>query len=76
MQVMRSMAFTGFGISIVLLILVLIPGIGKVANGSRGWFVINGFSMQPSELAKIAFLLWGSHLLATRRLEQASLREM
>ncbi|WP_006240855.1 putative lipid II flippase FtsW [Mycolicibacterium tusciae] len=75
-HVMRSMAFTGFGISIILLILVLIPGIGKVANGSRGWFVINGFSMQPSELAKIAFLLWGAHLLATRRLERASLREM
>ena len=63
-QLMRNMSFTGFGISIILLILVLIPGIGKVANGSRGWFVINGFSMQPSELAKIAFLLWGSHLLA------------
>jgi cell division protein FtsW len=75
-QLMRSLAFSGFAISIVLLILVLVPGIGKVANGSRGWFVIQGFSMQPSELAKIAFLLWGAHLLATRRLERASLREL
>ena len=32
--------------------------------------------MQPSELAKIAFAIWGAHLLATRRLERASLREM
>jgi cell division protein FtsW len=60
----------------VLLILVLIPGIGKEANGSRGWFVVAGFSMQPSELAKIAFAIWGAHLLAARRLEHASLREM
>jgi len=75
-HLMRSMAFSGFAISIVLLVLVLIPGIGKVANGSRGWFVVAGFSMQPSELAKIAFLLWGSHLLATRRMDRASLREM
>ena len=75
-QLMRSLAFSGFAISIVLLVLVLVPGIGKVANGSRGWFVVAGLSMQPSELAKIAFAIWGAHLLAARRLEHASLREM
>jgi len=75
-QIMRSLAFTGFAITVVLLVLVLVPGIGKVANGSRGWFVVAGFSMQPSELAKIAFLIWGAHLLAARRMERASLREM
>ena len=32
--------------------------------------------MQPSELAKIAFAIWGAHLLAARRMERASLREM
>ncbi len=75
-HLMRKLAFAGFALSIVLLVLVLIPGIGKVANGSRGWFVVAGFSMQPSELAKIALAVWGAHLLAARRLEQASLREM
>jgi cell division protein FtsW len=75
-QLMRSLAFTAFALTIVMLILVLIPGIGHEANGSRGWFVIAGFSMQPSELAKIAFAIWGAHLLAARRLERASLREM
>jgi cell division protein FtsW len=75
-QLMRSMAFSGFALTIVMLVLVLVPGIGKEANGSRGWFVIAGFSMQPSELAKIAFAIWGAHLLAARRLEHASLREM
>ena len=75
-QLMRSMAFSGFALTIIMLVLVLIPGIGKEANGSRGWFVIAGFSMQPSELAKIAFAIWGAHLLAARRMERASLREM
>ncbi len=75
-QLMRNAAFSAFALTIVMLILVLVPGIGHEANGSRGWFVIAGFSMQPSELAKIAFAIWGAHILAARRMEQASLREM
>jgi cell division protein FtsW len=73
---LRRTAFASFVTTIVLLVLVLIPGIGHESNGSRGWFVVAGLSMQPSELAKIAFMIWGSHLLATRRMERASLREM
>ncbi len=72
----RRVAFTGYVVTIILLVLVLVPGIGNLANGSRKWFVIAGFSMQPSELAKIAFAIWGAHLLAARRMERASLREL
>jgi cell division protein FtsW len=75
-RLMRRVAFSGFALTIAMLVLVLIPGIGKEANGSRGWFVVAGFSMQPSELTKIAFAIWGAHLLAARRMERASLREM
>jgi cell division protein FtsW len=73
---MRRMAFPAFAATVVMLVLVLIPGIGQIANGTRGWFVIGGLSMQPSELTKIAFVIWGAHLLAARRMERASLREM
>jgi cell division protein FtsW len=72
----RRVAFTGYVVTVILLVLVLVPGIGNLANGSRKWFVVAGFSMQPSELAKIAFAIWGAHLLAARRGERASLREM
>lgn len=72
----RRTAFAAFAATVVMLILVLIPGIGRVANGTRGWFVIGGLSVQPSELAKIAFAIWGAHLLAARRMERATLREM
>jgi cell division protein FtsW len=75
-RVMRRSASASFVLTIVMLVLVLVPGIGKQANGSRGWFVVYGLSMQPSELAKIAFAIWGAHLLAARRVERASLREM
>jgi cell division protein FtsW len=72
----RRMALPAFVVSLVLIALVLIPGIGHLSNGARGWFVVAGFSMQPSELTKIAFAIWGSHLLATRRMQHAGLKEL
>jgi cell division protein FtsW len=56
-----------FLVSVVLLILVLIPGIGSEANDSRRWVVIAGFRFQPSELAKLALILFLSFKLAGRR---------
>lgn len=72
----RRIAFTSYAVTCILLVLVLVPGIGNLVNGSRKWFVIAGFSMQPSELAKIAFAIWGAHLLAARRAERAGLRDI
>ena len=45
-------------ISIIALIVVLIPGIGKTVNGSRRWIPIAGFNLQVTEFAKIAMIIW------------------
>ncbi len=47
----------------VLLILVLIPGIGSVRNGSRSWFGIGSFGIQPSEFAKLGLIIFTSKYL-------------
>lgn len=54
---------TSFLICIVLLIGVLIPGIGSVRNGSRSWFGIGSFGIQPSEFTKLAFILFTANYL-------------
>ncbi|MBA3022578.1 MAG: putative lipid II flippase FtsW [Gammaproteobacteria bacterium] len=49
-----------FVIGVVLLILVLIPGIGKSVNGSRRWISLVVFNMQPSELMKLFAVLYAA----------------
>lgn len=51
-------------ISGLLLVLVLIPGIGVVRNGSRSWFGIGSFGIQPSEIAKLSLIIFVSKYLA------------
>ena len=51
-------------ICLVLLILVLIPGIGTVRNGSRSWFGIGSFGIQPSEFTKLGLIIFVSKYLA------------
>ncbi len=55
-----------FVASLVLLIAVLIPGIGKVVNGARRWLVLGPFTFQPSELAKFAVLLYASDYMVRK----------
>ena len=51
----------------ILLILVLIPGIGTVRNGSQSWFNFGLFSLQPSEIMKIILIIFTSKYLSNNQ---------
>lgn len=55
----------GLCVSAVLLVLVIIPGIGVYINGSRRWLSLAGVSFQPSELAKMAVVLYMAATLSS-----------
>ncbi len=53
-----------FVFCLILLILVLIPGIGTIRNGSRSWFGIGSFGIQPSEFMKLSLIILTSRYLS------------
>ena len=55
-----------FVASLVLLILVLIPFIGKGVNGARRWISLGFMNFQPSELAKFAVLLYAADYMVRK----------
>lgn len=61
--VFRGIAF----VSLFLLVLVLIPGIGVEVNGAQRWMRILGFQFQPSELGKAALIILLAQKLSENR---------
>jgi cell division protein FtsW len=53
--------------SLGLMILALVPGIGRETKGTWRWIYIGGFQFQPSELAKLSIILFFSHSLSKRK---------
>ena len=53
------------GGSLFLLFAVLLPGVGSTVNGAQRWIGGGFVQFQPSELAKIAIVLYGAYLLST-----------
>ena len=45
-------------LALALLVVVLVPGVGRVVNGSQRWIPLGPLTFQPSEFAKFAMVLW------------------
>lgn len=56
-------------VALALLILVLIPGVGREVNGSQRWLPLGPFTLQPSEFAKLAVVVYLAGYMVRREHE-------
>lgn len=63
----RRFAVLGIIVSVVLLLLVFVPGIGVEVNNARRWINLRFMLFQPSELVKLAVILYMAHSLERKK---------
>jgi cell division protein FtsW (lipid II flippase) len=66
-RVLQRYRYVAMFVGIVLLLLPMLPGIGRTVNGARLWIGIGAFTFQPGELAKIALAIFFAGYLVTAR---------
>jgi cell division protein FtsW len=74
--VVRPLTPILLAVSFVLLVAVLVPGIGMSAGGAQRWIGAGLIQVQPSEVAKLALILYGVGLLAARPTMVRSVRTL
>ncbi|GGI04325.1 hypothetical protein GCM10011354_08530 [Egicoccus halophilus] len=72
-RVWRRLAWPLLAVSLVGLVLVLVPGVGITRFGSTRWLGFGPMVVQPSEIAKLAALLWLADVLERKRPKDGSL---
>ena len=62
-------------LAIFLLVMVLMPGLGKESYGAQRWFRLGGFHFQPSEFAKLAMIIYLADFLSRKQNKIAGFKE-
>ncbi len=65
-RLFRAAAYPLVAIAAIGLALTLISGVGQTQNGATRWIDIGPITFQPSEVAKLALVIWGADLLARK----------
>ena len=72
-QNLRTLSWPLMFVALALLVLVIVPGVGETRFGATRWLGVGGFVFQPSEIAKLALLLWLADVLERKRPADGSL---
>lgn len=67
MDVWQRLSIPLFLISLLLLVIVLVPGIGREVNGARRWLPLGIVNFQPSELMKLCMVLFAADYVVRKR---------
>ncbi|MFC5178926.1 putative lipid II flippase FtsW [Nocardioides taihuensis] len=73
--VIRQVSWLGIGVAVVLLALTQTP-LGTTVNGNTNWLALGPVQIQPSEIAKLAIVLWAAHVYAQKDRRLGSLHHV
>ncbi|HEX2050431.1 MAG TPA: putative lipid II flippase FtsW, partial [Actinomycetota bacterium] len=71
---LRGAGYVALPVVVLLLAAVLVPGVGVTAGGSSRWIGVGPFTLQPSELAKLALILFAADVFARKK--ESTFREL
>jgi cell division protein FtsW len=73
-SIYRRLTYPALALAVCALLGVLLPGVGVTINDARRWIQLGPLTIQPSEFAKLAILIWGADLLARKETLQSLTR--
>ena len=65
-RLLRGLAWPGLALATALVALTQVPGMGVMVNGNTNWLALGPLTLQPSEIAKLAVILWCADLYARK----------
>ena len=69
---LEKLRFLALPASVAVLLMLFIPGLGREVNGSLRWINLAGFTVQPSEIAKLGFVMYLAGYISVRKAELES----
>ena len=73
-QAIRQISWLAISVSVVLL--ALTTQFGVLVNGNRNWLALGPIQIQPSEIAKLAIVIWAAHVYAQKERRLGSLHQV
>ncbi|MDP2773127.1 MAG: FtsW/RodA/SpoVE family cell cycle protein, partial [Nocardioides sp.] len=70
----RRLAYPGFSVSLVLLLMTAFMGVER--NGNTNWLALGPMVIQPSEIAKLALVIWAAHIYANKERRLGSFHQI
>lgn len=74
LRLVRALAYPAYLLSLVLLLATAF--VGTSVNGNQNWLGVGSLAIQPSELAKLALVLWAAHIYANKERRLHSLHQL
>ena len=66
-RALRGLGYVGVVVSVCLLVIVIVPGVGITVGGSARWLSLGPFAFQPSEVAKLGLVLFAADVFSRKR---------